>query len=284
MKNGILLFILLGIAFNSSAQNIDFTDLNLKQFLINENCIDLDDDGYPDINADLNNDGEIQLSEALNITNLTFNYFPDNYHVASVQDLSLFANLQELFIFHFDSLEEFSLIGLDNLTRLLLSSCLSLKHIDISDLNTLDNLRIEDIADLDYLNLQNNNFPSEVFSLFYTENIQYACVDDISEEYNEVLFHMAPGVLPSIECNLGVLNQEANIGFVVYPNPTNGILKIDSTTFESFQAIVFDVNGREVYSMNENNKVIDLSFLSSGVYFLQLKMTHYSIIKRIIKI
>lgn len=283
MKNIIILISIIGLNLSSYAQNIEFTDLNLKQYLINENSIDINNDGLPDLNADLNNDSEIQLSEALNITNLTLNNFPDTYHVESIQDLSLFTNIQELAIIHFNSLEEFSLIGLDNLTSLWLGTLQSLKYIDISDLNTLNNLRIEDISALDYLNLQNDNFPSEVFSLFYTENIQYACVDNISEEYNEVSFHMAQDVLPSIECSLGVLNQELDIGMSVYPNPSKGFVNIDTPNLEFLQAIIFDINGKEVYSAFENNNVIDISFLNNGIYFLQLKSNHDSIIKKIIK-
>jgi len=107
MKNGVLLFLFIGISINCYSQNLDFSDLNLKQFLISENTIDINNDGYPDVNADTNGDGEIQLSEALSITNLTFNTFPDTYHVVSAEDLSLFINLQELAITHFNSLKSF---------------------------------------------------------------------------------------------------------------------------------------------------------------------------------
>ena len=159
-----------------------------------------------------------------------------------------------------------------------------MKHIDISDLNELDNLRIEDIADLEYLNLQNNNFLSEVFSLFYAENIQYACVDDISEEYDEVLFHMSPGILPSIECNLGVLNHEFDNGITMFPNPTKGVVYIEALNIEIQEIIVFDINGREVYVSNNYNNTIDISFLTNGIYFLQLKNNFKSFIKKISKI
>lgn len=58
----------------------------------------------------------------------------------------------------------------------------------------------EDVFDIDYLNLKNGSFASNTFSLFYSENIQYACVDSIAAEYNEVQQHIAIGETLSINC------------------------------------------------------------------------------------
>ena len=55
MKNFTLLLIL--FVSLSFAQNINFTDQNLKNVLVNYNTIDTDEDGFGEANADLNSDG-----------------------------------------------------------------------------------------------------------------------------------------------------------------------------------------------------------------------------------
>jgi len=59
---------------------------------------------------------------------------------------------------------------------------------------------------------------------------------------------------------------------VVYPNPSNGLISFDGLK-ENNIINVFDVNGKVVYSQNnvQNNATLDLSFLNSGIYFVNIK-------------
>jgi hypothetical protein len=118
MKPILLFFTLLLLASSGSfAQNIAFTDLKLKAFLVNEICSDTNQDSIPDATADANADGEIQVSEALGVVHLEFEDFSaPRYWIKSVADLSHFENLQRLILIHNDSLAEFSHLGLDSLT------------------------------------------------------------------------------------------------------------------------------------------------------------------------
>lgn len=57
-----------------------------------------------------------------------------------------------------------------------------------------------------------------------------------------------------------------------YPNPTNGILNLNSESSIIKQASVFDLSGKQVYSSKfsgTNNVTLDLKSVQTGVYFLK---------------
>lgn len=266
------------------AQNIAFVDANLKAMLLTENCVDTDNDNIPDSDADFNNDNEIQLSEALSITSLKLGSFPDTFHIASVEDLRHFSNLEKLTVIYFGNLERFELLGLTNLTDLYIGTCAILKHIDISDLPNIVNQGIEDIAALDYLNMQNNNFPSGTFSLFYSENIQFACIDDTLEEYAAVEYNMAAGMTPSVNCALGVAAFVAEDEVQLFPNPTANFITIRTKNPNVVALSIVDVSGRIIKEYSQNFTCIEVSSLKQGLYFVNVQLSNnQNITKKLIK-
>ena len=72
----------------------------------------------------------------------------------------------------------------------------------------------------------------------------------------------------------------------VYPNPTSDFIEISTSIKTEFDVQVYDMNGKMIMNIdNLNNNKIDLSELSSGIYFVKLQgenQRHY-ITKRIIK-
>ena len=74
MKNlkNLLLFIFFGLCLHTAiiAQNVDIPDKNFKYTLVNDKSVDTNADGIGDADADTNNDGEIQLSEAKAVVSL----------------------------------------------------------------------------------------------------------------------------------------------------------------------------------------------------------------------
>jgi len=74
------------------AQIINIPDANFKNALVNTNCIDLNNDGSGDVDADANNDGEIEESEVANIINLYIN----NRSISSLEGISFFDSLELL--------------------------------------------------------------------------------------------------------------------------------------------------------------------------------------------
>lgn len=283
MKNVFNIIVLVLTMTAVYSQNIMFLDSELKSYLINENTIDTNNDNIPDIKLDQNNDNEIQLSEALSITNLILNKYQSPYGVSSVQDLSQFANIEKLRLLYLP-IENIVLTGLPNLTYLEIGSSTTIKHIDISNLTTILDLRIEDINGLEYLNIQNGNYPSINFSLFYTENILYACIDDITAEYDEVVLHMASGLTPSINCSLSVTQNYMLGDIIVFPNPTTGIFSIKYNKIDTLKLSLFDMNGKVIIKETTKTENLDISNLNTGVYFLKLFYNQsLHLIKKIIK-
>ncbi|MCB0704497.1 MAG: T9SS type A sorting domain-containing protein [Saprospiraceae bacterium] len=261
--------LLVGVAIKLPAQEISFTDLSLKSFLISEFCVDTNADGIYDATADFNADNQIQVEEAEAIIDLQLDIFPDTYFIHSVADLSHFSNLESLTILHQNSLTSLSELGLEKLESIWLGSNNELKYIDLSDLPNITNLRIEDTEGITYLNIQNGSFPSENFSLFYSDNIQFACIDSIAAEYEAVKWHMASGLTPTVTCGTShtkSFNSDAALS--VFPNPTNGWISVQ-TEVNIEWIKVYDVQGKLRLTFLQPDNVFDLTELRSGIYFIQ---------------
>ena len=57
----------------------------------------------------------------------------------------------------------------------------------------------------------------------------------------------------------------------IYPNPTNGLLNIDSNFNEETNITVLNNIGQVVLSLKtENNITLDLSSVKKGLYFIKL--------------
>lgn len=84
-------------------------------------------------------------------------------------------------------------------------------------------------------------------------------------------------------------NQEFDLkNIAIYPNPSKGIFTVSmgSTSLESIE--VYDLTGKIVYSKNEfqanqYQTTLDLSEVTSGIYFVKIESQNQSVTKRIIK-
>jgi len=80
--------------------------------------------------------------------------------------------------------------------------------------------------------------------------------------------------------------------FEIFPNPAKQFFSLKSEYFSQVptELSVFDVSGRMVIQLNalvfdeENISRIDISFLSSGLYFIKLRAGNYSATKKVFKI
>jgi hypothetical protein len=75
----------------------------------------------------------------------------------------------------------------------------------------------------------------------------------------------------------------------VFPNPVSDYLTLKFPKLENAEIVIYDVCGQILFKgkmNNESGKIVDVSFLSQGYYFLRvnLKTDGKSIIKKIIKI
>jgi len=178
MKNVYSFLVALLISFTINAQIIDIPDANFKNALVNTNCCNT---GGAWFDADFNNDGEIQVSEAIQITGMNVN----NESIASLTGIEYFSNLgyltcdsnnlTSLDVSGFLNLEGLSCsnnqitsldlsnitnltnlsCGFNNLTSLDLSGLVNLDDLDCRD-NQLTNLEISDSVNMRWLNCRNN--------------------------------------------------------------------------------------------------------------------------------
>ncbi len=128
------LYILLLIGVSASSQIINIPDPAFKNALVNTICVDVDyawENPQPDADADLNNDGEIDMQEALAVQFLNV----DLQSISSLEGLQHFVNLEGLFC----SGNQISTLDVSMLPNMFQIRC---------DNNGMTTLTLNDFADL----------------------------------------------------------------------------------------------------------------------------------------
>ena len=85
--------------------------------------------------------------------------------------------------------------------------------------------------------------------------------------------------------SLNTRDYEYDNSIFIYPNPANNVLNFDLKNDITISGIAInDISGKEIYrSVNPNNSSIDVSNLSSGVYFVTFTSDNASVTKKFIK-
>lgn len=89
----------------------------------------------------------------------------------------------------------------------------------------------------------------------------------------------------TVDVCAGVDELTADLGVNVYPNPSNGELTIQLADNRAVKTTVFDVYGKVVFNqtlVNDTEYKLDLTNLSTGIYFLQLQDGENNTTKRLI--
>lgn len=148
-------YLLLFSAFGFS-QNIQFNDPDLLVYLTTRNCVDTDGDGVFDSDADFDNDGQIQISEAQQVLSFSFTTLANN-----IQDIGGFEN--------FSNLEYLNVTTID------------ISSLDLSVWQSLQSLRLSSSIESFTFNnpmltefwLQNVGFNNPLFDLTNLPNLEY---------------------------------------------------------------------------------------------------------------
>lgn len=156
--NKIRYLLLLCSAFGFS-QNITFDDPDLLTYLTTKLCVDTDSDGVFDSTADFNNDNQIQLSEANQVTHFKFNTVAHN-----IQSLGGFENFSNLIFL------EVTTIDVNYLDFSIWQSLQTLKLSSIIDSFTFNN------PSLSHFELQNVGFNNPLFDLTNLPSLEYVRV------------------------------------------------------------------------------------------------------------
>lgn len=156
-----ILFIIPG-----KSQVVNFSDEKFKQALITTKCVDINDDGIADEDADINNNAEIEISEAEAITSLLVSF----KSITSMDGIDKFKNLVKLKC-NSNRLSDLTLTNHSFLTTIDVGSN-DLKTLSISNLNMLESLNLSG-NDFDSLNISNmpNLIDLKVGSLFLIKKL-----------------------------------------------------------------------------------------------------------------
>ena len=123
-----LVFFLLLFTGMVKAQIVNIPDANFKNRLVNTLCVDTNNDGTFDTDVDSNNDGEIQISEALEVSKLNISGFYNNILIPP-------------------TLQIFNMLGIESFTNLQYLNCSG---------NILQNLNLNNNSNLLFLNCSSN--------------------------------------------------------------------------------------------------------------------------------
>ena len=66
----------------------------------------------------------------------------------------------------------------------------------------------------------------------------------------------------------------------IYRNPTTGILNVDID--ENFDAVVYNYQGQVMMKKNDNNRQLNLSNLTAGIYFVEIRTENDAVVKKIV--
>lgn len=305
----IYLFTLLITCFLSQAQTITIPDNAFRNALINDNVVDTNNDFIPDSDADLNNNGLIELSEALSVTYLNLYFFSlsSTQKIQNLEGIQYFENLEWLDIEFNDisnidilnqnqnlywldadsnSISSFNFSANNNLEYLFLYDN-NLTELDVSQISNLVRLSCQS-NNLNYLNIQNGN-NTNIVELVATQNPNLMCiqVDDVSYASSQTCnqsadtgFCVDANASFNTFCNLSVEDFETT-KIKVYPNPTESKLIIES--FYSIDKIsIHSLIGKKILEKH-NTSTIDLTNLKAGVYLLNISTENRTEVLKIVK-
>jgi hypothetical protein len=289
------LFLFLFFGWSATAQIVSIPDANFKNVLLNTNCAYLFGDVSEQTDVDANDNGEIEVSEALNVNWLSINS-------ASVTDLSgleSFTNLENLHI-NASPITSIQLITLSHLRSFTVNNTL-LTEINLC--GTLVRwLWCQDNPNLQSLYLKNNVVSSDLarsnrqippplhnFEFYNAPLLNYICYDN--GEYDAV-FHglnqnTAGRTLTTgcdANCSLSVENPLPENPILLYPNPTSGIINITVPNNQPIlKTTINNALGQTIMTF-ENTLSVDISLLTSGTYFVTVETDTGKATQKVIKL
>ncbi|WP_396182223.1 T9SS type A sorting domain-containing protein [Flavobacterium sp.] len=290
------IFLFLITISNFFAQTINIPDSNFKNVLITA-----DNDGINNIaknlegqyfKIDSNDDNEIQLIEALQVSSLSMN----NKNIINLEGLQYFINLSELYCGS-NPLTNLPFSTLTQITILFIPNC-GLSAIDLSNLtslnflycheNQINTLDLSGNHFLDKLICKNNNLTliniknginQDFNSTFNNDcwktgnpNLTTICADE-SElvAVQNFLDNCGSAQAITINSNCNLSNQDFTINQIaIYPNPVNDVLNINLENSIISSVTIFNTLGQKVYFSYSTTSQIDVSKLEAGAYFLKV--------------
>lgn len=292
MRNHFYLLFLISTFAN--AQNISFPDTNFKNALLTFYSVDTNNDLAIDSDADLNNDGEIDLSEATNITHLYFNNL-------NISNLSGIENFTELIVLHFSN-NPISTVDLSNLNNLEYIEC---NQTNLTSINLCGTIAIKLYCEsnpfLSSIYLKNNvisptllgyerltppYLPSFVFG--NCPLLTNICYDEgelpaVSNAFMDNLTGLNLTTSCDANCVLSIGNFNNN-EITLFPNPVKNEMNFSFEKNISIEKInIYNTLGQLVKQFIGNQNSINLSDLNTGYYHIEFISEEGKLTKKFIK-
>lgn len=305
------LFSFLICCFLSNAQNITFSDANFKNALINTICVNNDSNPGADIDADINNDGEIDVAEALLVEHLII----DNRNISNINEISYFLNLQSLACNN-NQLTSLSFVNNNTLRSLTCQNNLinSLTLVNLPNLSYLicsDNLFTTiDLSTTGFVEGSFSNNPNletiqlkngitNLCLILLMQGVDYTCAMflncpalrlvclDQQDLDSSLYYSSSPQNLVTFNtnsnCTLSSEDFESN-SLKIYPNPFNEHLSLTSELNVIIEKVtIYNSLGQTVFQNTSNFENIDVSQLKKGYYFIEILTDKGKKIEKIMK-
>ena len=275
MKNSYILLLALFVFTYSNAQIVDIPDAIFKEMLVNYLVVDTDGDDIADSDADINNDGEIQVSEAEAVEWLDVGFpvllgLPN--HIQTLDGIEYFTNLKKLDceINSIESINVTQLLNLEylncrgnGLTNLNVSNNPNLTFLWCTD-NFLNSLNITQNPNLELLRCSHNQLTEldvtqnpNLNSLTFVNN-QISTID-ISQNLLLELIYISQNLISNLDLtaqsnlitlycginNLSEIDISNNLNLITVDISQNNISTIDlsqNLALESFSAFETDLS------------------------------------------
>ncbi len=243
--------------FNNSfySQNIEIPDINFKQALISKNVVDFDFDGIPESDADTNNDGEIQLEEALAVEVLIIRANEIN----SLEGIEYFSNLiqincsqnllEELDFSQNLELEQCSCF-FNNISIVNFSENSKLKKLDI-DFNQLTSINLTSNELLERAWLTYNNLQEVLFSTNNVIKNLNVSNNNLVSINNEILTEL--NYLSTSNNNLSEIDISNNEYLEYLDVYSNQLTELDVSFNSNITQLICLNNNLEILNLNNNN-------------------------------
>lgn len=274
MKRILTLLPLLLLAASLHAQIVNIPDANFKNALIASNCVDTNDDGIPDSDADLNNDGEIQVSEAAAAPNLYLN----EKSIVSMEGLQSFVNIEILYCAN----NYFATIDLSQNVNLHTLACGwndFLNALDVSNntqLSYLDCSVVPNLASLDVT--QNTNlvllycYYNQLETLDVTQNVN---LEYLSCGANELttLDVSQNSMLLQLGCSYALLpyvDVTNNLNLTHFYCSSSSLMQLDVTQNINLIELGFERSHMTSVDLSQNTNLIRLAFSETDLTSIDL--------------
>mgnify|MGYP000002865048 CR=1 FL=1 len=233
MKKYIFLSTLLFTVYFSQGQIVNIPDANFKNALVNTLCVDTNGDGIVDADADTNNDGEIQISEAEVVLHLNVS----NHWISSLEGIQSFINLEFL----------------------------------NSGINVLDSIDVTQLPNLVYLNVLFNNLIS--LDVTQNLNlVELNCANNYFSSGLDVTNNQSLETLWCSECWLSSIDVTQNPNLKILDVILNNLSSLDVTQNPNLEILYCASNQISNLNISQNSNLKGLACGSNELSSLNVSL------------